>query len=196
MNFGPSRDNTSTGMQEDLESSSASEEELPRAKRRPDRRNCPHCDELVSYKTFKKHRRLYYNLLTRSCRHAVCAEPPSPTASAIKRDESPPASIDSDSSDVPVGEVTEDLPSPPPSDAYYTDSEHEQVLTAAEESEGMCVCVVYVFPACYGAWVIGVYPSFVSTQYFVYIAVWCPEHPLSYLTTPTQHISTLDVYLC
>ena len=29
---------------------------------RPHQRVCPHCDQIVSYKTFRKHKRLYFNV--------------------------------------------------------------------------------------------------------------------------------------
>ena len=29
---------------------------------RPDQRVCPHCDQIVSYKTFRMHKRLYFNV--------------------------------------------------------------------------------------------------------------------------------------
>ena len=32
---------------------------------RPDQRVCPHCDQIVAYKTFRRHRRLYYNSETK-----------------------------------------------------------------------------------------------------------------------------------
>ena len=32
---------------------------------RPDQRLCPHCDQIVSYKTFKTHRCLYFNSETK-----------------------------------------------------------------------------------------------------------------------------------
>ena len=36
--------------------------EVPRAKRpRPDQRLCPHWDEILSYKTYRAHKRLHYN---------------------------------------------------------------------------------------------------------------------------------------
>ena len=33
---------------------------------RPDQRLCPHCEEIVSYKTFRTHKRLYFNSKTNS----------------------------------------------------------------------------------------------------------------------------------
>ena len=35
----------------------------PAKRPRPERRTCPHCDESLSYKTFQKHKRLYYDPL-------------------------------------------------------------------------------------------------------------------------------------
>ena len=35
--------------------------EPPTKRLRPDQRICPHCSEIVSYKTFRCHRRLHYN---------------------------------------------------------------------------------------------------------------------------------------
>ena len=39
--------------------------EVPSSKRlRPNQRNCPHCCEIVSYKTYRAHKRLHYNIET------------------------------------------------------------------------------------------------------------------------------------
>ena len=69
------------------------ETKLPDAKRirRPDIRCCPHCSAVVSYKTFKRHKRLYYNSYTsvwHISSHEVSGE-------CSNLEESPPGSVES-----------------------------------------------------------------------------------------------------
>ena len=66
------------------------EAELPQAKRirRPDKRYCPHCSQIVSYKSFKRHKHLYYH---GSVWHvSSLAE----SGTCIDHEESPPASVE------------------------------------------------------------------------------------------------------
>ena len=45
----------------DVESASGNMESPPVKRPRPNQRLCPHCSQIVSYKTYRSHRRLHYN---------------------------------------------------------------------------------------------------------------------------------------
>ncbi len=48
---------------------------------RVSQRNCPHCNEIISYKTYRRHKRLFYNSTTNSWFGLFTMSPITPEAS-------------------------------------------------------------------------------------------------------------------
>lgn len=84
---------------------------------RINRRVCPHCNQIVSLKTYKAHKRLFYDIESAKwiCTVNSCESSPSSSVD-ILNDEAPPTSFGS--SNCPM-----DIEHDPPSNVYHHDGE-------------------------------------------------------------------------
>ena len=82
--------------------------QLPPVKRpRPDQRMCPHCNQIVSYKTYRAHKRLYYNSETNAWFQVVedSDEPSEEGELHMNEGDSPPSSP----TDYDCGQLQDDM---------------------------------------------------------------------------------------
>lgn len=98
-------------------------------RRRTDQRNCPHCNRILSYKTFRLHKRLYYNEDTSEwCREAGDSEVSGDATQSTNEEPYPDLECDTcdsapNSPENPNQRISD---SPPLSDAaIYSDSDSD-----------------------------------------------------------------------
>lgn len=108
----------------------------PRPKRwksglRPDQRICPHCDRVLSYKTYNTHKRLYYNAETNSWnqgRSSDFTKEGSPSLEPVESctDDQTSANFLAEQEDPPLSDPGSDFPAEEDSDLSDpgSDSEH------------------------------------------------------------------------
>ena len=108
-------------------------EPSPAKRPRPSQRFCPHCNEILSYKTYRAHKRLYFD----SDNDIWFREPQEDTEYDSKSDDEPDCGRDHSSSpsfdSLPMETADGDfLGSPPHSDPALSESETEYVSEPGE----------------------------------------------------------------
>lgn len=106
---------------------------------RINQRYCNHCDEYVSYKTFKSHKRLYYNKETNTCISST--DLPKEKFSRVDSDESEVEDIDSEPASTPGPSRDSSLFDSPPcsNPALSADGSDESSDDSSPQGNLMCM---------------------------------------------------------